>query len=90
MEIKAESFKQAEEGKKYIRLERAADGDTFNASDSGKAICLMSKYAACNKVFWFPVSILRRSKNANPCFGSDLLVPVWFIYNNNLQQHFGN
>jgi len=88
MNIKAEDIKVLTDDKPYIHLTRAADGDSYAASESGKAICLESNRAASNQKFWFPVSILRKTPNSNPCFGNDLLAPRWFIAKNDLWQHF--
>ena len=64
---------------KYATLGRAADGDTFYVSASGKAIRLT--YGPLGqRSLWFPVSILRRVESG--IYGASLLVPKWFLAKN--------
>ncbi len=56
----------------------------FRHSGSGKAVELELQSAGGIEVTvkWIPLSLLSRRDMGN--FGGDLMVPMWFLYKNNL------
>ncbi|WP_070988463.1 hypothetical protein [Halofilum ochraceum] len=68
----------------YVGVARAAEGDTYETSESGKAAYFdKPKHLG---TFGCPVSLLRRlpPSEGNEHFGDSVGVPMWFLKQNRI------